>query len=132
MGDAAVAATQQSQAIQNANTIISLSQQLLGLYNAITTLNNAWNDDASLGVIQHLATAAQGLDGSLGAADASPVNANPIDTRVAANSALGRAVSANTLTSALTQLNNIVSFINGNALGATAGVRSVLNQVTGG
>src|SRR5882762_6472097 len=124
-----MAATQQSQAIANANAIVSLSQQLLSLYIAITALNNAWGDDGSLTVMQALATAAQNADGSLGTADATPVNTHPIDTRVAANSTLGRAVSANAITSALTQLNNIVSFINGGALAATPGVRSVLNQV---
>lgn len=127
-----MAATQQSQAIANANAIIGLSQQLLGLYTAITALNNAWGDDGSLTVVQALATAAQNADGSLGAADATPGNTHPIDTRLAANSTLSRAVSANTLTSALTQLNNVVSFINGGAIAATPGVRSVLNQVTGG
>jgi len=125
-------ATVQSQAIQNANQIISLAQQLLGLYQAITNVNNAWNDDGSLTVVQALATAAQNTDGSLGVADATPNAAHPIDTRVAANSTLSRAVSANNIASALTQLNNIASFINGNALSATAGVRSLLNQVSGG
>ena len=124
--------TQQSQAIQNANTIISLSQQVMGLYVAITQANNAWNDDGSLTVIQALATCALNADGSLGTADGTPNNAHPIDIRVAANSGLSRAASENTIASCLTQLNNIVSFINGNAVAATPGVRSLLNQVTGG
>jgi hypothetical protein len=125
-------ATQQSQAIQNANQVISLAQQLLNLYISITAVNNAWNDDGSLTVIQNLATCALNADGSLGTADGTPNNQHPIDTRVVANAALQRAVSENTIASCLTQLNNIVSFINGNAVSATPGVRSLLNQVTGG
>lgn len=124
--------TQQSQAIQNANNIISLMQQLLNWYVAANQVINAWNDDGSLTVIQNLATCALNVDGSLGTADATINLAHPIDTRVAANAALARAVSENSITSGVTQINNILSFINGNAVAATPGVRSLLNQVTGG
>lgn len=124
--------TAQTQAIQNANAIIGLAQQLLVLYSQIVTANNAWNDDGSLTIVDALATCAQNTDGSLGTADASPVTTHPIDTRVAANTALSRAVSASNISSCLTQLNSVVSFVNGNAVAATTGVRSLLNQVTGG
>lgn len=124
--------TLQSQSIQNANTIIGLAQQLLVLYGQITAASNAWNDDGSLAVINALATCALNVDGSLGTADGTPVTTHPIDTRVPANTALSRAVSASNIASCLTQLNNVASFINGNAVAATPGVRSLLNQVTGG
>jgi hypothetical protein len=122
--------TAQTQTLQNINTIVSLAQQLLSLYLQIVAANNAWGDDGSLAIAQALATCAQNADGSLGTADVTPNNAHVIDPRVYA--ALSRAVSENTVTSLLTQLNNVVSFINGNALSATPGIRSLLNQVTGG
>lgn len=124
--------TAQTQAIQNANNIVALAQQLLNLYIQITAVSNAWNDDGSLAIIDVLATCAQNPDGSLGTADGTPVTTHPIDTRVAANVALSRAVSASNISACLTQLNNVASFINGNAVAATPGVRSLLNQVTGG
>lgn len=123
-------ATQQSQAIANANTVLSLSQQLLTLYNAIIAANNAWNDDASLTVLQNMGTVALNADGTLGTADGTPNNAHPLN--IGTYTALSRAVSVNSLASALTQLNAVVAFVNGSQAGPTAGVRSVLNQVTGG
>lgn len=125
-------ATPQSQAIQNANAIIGLAQQVLVIFNQITAANNAWNDDGSLAIINALATCALNVDGSFGTADGTPVTTHPIDTRVAANQGLSRAVSASNISACLTQLVNISSFINGNAVAATPGVRSLLNQVTGG
>ncbi len=121
---------QQTQAIANANQVIALAQQLVGLYNSINQLNNSWNDDLSLTTLQNMATCAQNPDGTLGAADASPVSSHPINTNT--YTTLSRPISANSLASILTQLNNINSFINGNALSATPGVRSVLDSVVGG
>jgi hypothetical protein len=78
----------------NANQIISIAQEVMGFYNQAVALNNAWNDDGSLTVIENLATCTVNADGSLGTADGNPNSANPIDTRTPANSALSRAVSA--------------------------------------
>jgi hypothetical protein len=125
-------ATQQSQAIQNANLIISLAVQALSLVNAIDLANAAWNDDGSLANINALATCALNTDGSLGAADGTVNNTHPIDTRVAANSGLSRAISASNIASCLTQLNAIAGFVAGSQAGPTAGVRSLFNQATGG
>ena len=125
-----MAATEQSQAIQNANLIINLSGQLLGLYNSIILANNAWQDDGSLSILSSMTTISQNSDGTLGTADGSPNLAHPLNINT--YSGLSRAVSVNQLTSALTQLNNIVSYINGSSLSGQVGIRSVLNQVTGG
>lgn len=126
-----MSATEQTQSIGNSNQILGLAGRLMDLYNGCKQGINAWNDDGTLTVVQHLATAAQNADGSLGAADATPVNANPIDTRVTANATLVRAISANNLSSLVTQLGNFVSLVEGNAVSAQAGFRSLFNQATG-
>ena len=46
-----MASTEQTQAINNANTIIGLGAQLLALYNQIVAVNAAWQDDNSLVVV---------------------------------------------------------------------------------
>lgn len=125
-------ATQQSQAISNSNQILGLASRLMDLYNGCKQSINAWNDDGTLTVVQHLATAPQNADGSLGTADTTPNNADPIDTRVTANTALVRAISANNLASLVTQLGNFVSLVEGNAVSAQAGFRSLFNQAVGG
>jgi hypothetical protein len=122
--------TAQSQTIQNINQVIQLAQTLMSLYTQIVALNNAWNDDGSLAIIQAFNTCPQNADGTLGTQDTTINPAHPINP--ATYPGLIRAVSSNSITSALTQLNNVVSFINGNAVAATPNVRSLLNQLTGG
>jgi hypothetical protein len=125
-----MAATQQSQAIANANAVMNLGASLLQLYAAITAVNNAWNDDSSLTVLQAMGTTALNTDGTPGAADGTPNPAHPLNT--ATYPTLTRAIAANDLGSILTQLNAVVGFVNGSQAGPTAGVRSVLNKAVGG
>lgn len=120
----------QTQAITNANQIIALSSSLLSLYNDITVLTNSWSDDNSLTILQNFGTCAQNTDGSLGTIDTTPNNAHPIN--LANYPGLNRQVSANQLINALVQLEAVVSYLNGNALSATPGARTVLNAVVGG
>jgi hypothetical protein len=127
-----MAATIQSQTISNINQIFGLSQQMLNLYVQITALQNAWNDDGSLNALNAMQTCVQNADGSLGAADTTPNGAHPINVNNTSYVGLQRAATPNEITAALTQLENIVSFINGGALAATPGVRQVLNVLTGG
>jgi|SRR5262252_6017693 len=124
--------TVQSQAIQNANTITQLAAQLLNLYIAIQNVSNAWTDDGTANAINAFPTAPQNTDGSLGTADTTPNNAHPIDTRVSQFTALQRTLSANQYASTLTILQNVVNYVNGQAVAATPGVRGILNQATGG
>jgi hypothetical protein len=125
-----MASTPQTQAIQNANTVMSLAAQLLGLYAAINAANANWQDDNSLIVMNAMGTAKLNSDGTIGAADTTPVSGNPLDP--VKYPTLSHAVSVSSITSALTQLNNVVNYINGQALAATPGVRTVLNAVSGG
>jgi hypothetical protein len=125
-----MAATQQSQAIANANQIMNLAAQMLSIYSQTQAVNANWQDDNSLAVMNAMGTAKQNVDGTIGAADTTPVIGNPLDPNKYPT--LSHAVSVSAITSALTQLNNVVNFINGQALPATPGVRTVLNTVSGG
>ena len=123
-------ATQQMQAIANANQVMGLAGQLLSLYNQVLTVNANWQDDNSLAVMNAMGTAKLNTDGTIGASDTAPVSGNPLDPTKYPT--LSHAASVSQITSALTQLNNIVNYINGQALAATPGVRTVLNTVSGG
>jgi hypothetical protein len=125
-----MAATQQSQAIANANQIMNLAAQLLNIYSQTQAVNANWQDDNSLAVMNAMGTAKQNTDGTIGAGDTTPVSGNPLDPTKYPT--LSHAASVSQITSALTQLNNIVNYINGQALAATPGVRTVLNTVSGG
>lgn len=123
-------ATQQMQAIANANQIMNLAAQLLNIYSQTQAVNANWQDDNSLAVMNAMGTAKQNTDGTIGASDTTPVSGNPLDP--AKYPTLSHAASVSQITSALTQLNNVVNYINGQALAATPGVRTVLNAVSGG
>lgn len=125
-----MSSTLQSQAIQDANTVMNLAAQLKNLYDQITVANAAWNDHSALTVLQAMGTVAQNSDGTLGAVDGTPNNVHPLNPTTYPT--LIRAISASDLGSILTQLNAVVGFINGSQVGPTAGVRAVLNKSTGG
>ncbi len=123
-------ATEQTQAIQNANAIISLAGQLLTLSQQITSASNAWTDDSTANVLNAMGTVTLNADGTLGAADGSPNVAHPLN--LALYPALSRALSANQIAALLTILNNIPTYVAGSAVSATAGVRGILDQAVGG
>ena|ERR1700678_2502120 len=123
-------ATVQSQAIQNANTIISLAQQLLTISQQITTVSAAWSDDNTANTLNAMGTVALNADGSLGTPDGTPNTAHPLN--LTTYPTLNRAISANSLAAMLTILNNIPLYVAGTAVGATSGVRGILNSATGG
>lgn len=122
--------TIQSQAIQNANTIMNLATQLLSLSQQVTIVNNAWLDDATANTLNAMGTVALNADGTLGTADPSPNTSHPLN--LALYPTLNRALSANQIASMLTVLNSIPSFVAGNAIASTASVRAILNSATGG
>lgn len=125
-----MSATPQSQAIQTANQIMSLSQQLLGIYQQMVILDAAWTDDAVATTIAAMATTALNADGSPGTADGSPNVAHPIN--LATYPTLSRAVSSNQIGQAKTIMDGIVAYVGGSAVSTQAGARAILNAVTGG
>jgi hypothetical protein len=125
-----VAATQQSQAIQIANQLISLSQTLMSIYQGMVVLDAAWSDDGTATVIAALGTVALNADGSLGAADGAPNVAHPINP--ALFPVLTRALSSNQITQLKTILDAVVTLVNGSAVSAQTGARGILNAAVGG
>lgn len=123
-------ATKQSQAIQSANTLISNAAQLFELYQSIKANAQQFSDLNVGGLLNSLSTAALNADGSLGAADVSPNNANPLDTRLYG---LSRSVSANQLNAMINTLNFIVTFVEcTGSVAQQSGVRANLSAMSGG
>lgn len=125
-----MAATAQSQAIQIVNSIIALGVQLEGLYNQIGIVAAQWNNNGVQTVIGAFGTVSQNADGSQGASDGAPNNAHPMN--LATYPALSRSISANQVSALLSILQDVQSFINGNALSATGGIGQIINGVVGG
>lgn len=123
-------ATLQSQALQVANQLMSLSQQLLGIYQQMVILDAAWSDDAAATVIAAMATTALNADGSAGTADATPNAAHPIN--LVTYPTLSRAVSSTQIAQAKTIMDGIVAYVGGQAVSTQVGARAILNAVTGG
>jgi hypothetical protein len=125
-----MSATPQSQALQIANQIMSLSQQLLGIYQQMVILDAAWTDDAAAATIAAMTTTTLNGDGSQGSADATPNTAHPISLTLYPT--LSRAVSSTQIAQAKTIMDGIVSYVGGTAVTTQASARPILNAVTGG
>lgn len=121
---------QQTQSIQVANTIIGLSAQLLAIYQQIVILDAAWTDNGVANVLNALGTVALNVDGSTGAVDGSANVTHPINPALFPS--LSRTLSATQITSLKTILDNVVTYVNGGAVSATASARSILNSASGG
>lgn len=125
-----MAATAQSQAIQIANQLISLSSALLSIYQQMVVLDAAWTDDAVATTIAAMGTTVLNADGSAGAVDGAPNVAHPIN--LALYPTLSRAVSSNQIGQAKTIMDGIVAYLNGTAVTTQASARPILNAVSGG
>lgn len=125
-----MAANQQTQAIQTANQLVSLSSQLLAIYTQMVVLDAAWTDQGTANVLNAMGTVALNTDGSTGAADGAANVAHPLDP--AKYPALSRSLSANQIAQLKTVLDNIVTYTNGSAVTATPSARAILNSSVGG
>lgn len=125
-----MASTQQSQAIANANILISLAGQLLSIYNTMVVLDGSWTDQSTATVLAALQTVALNADGSLGAPDASPNSAHPINAP--SFPPLARALSSTQITQIKTILDGIVSYVGGTAVTTQPSARPILNAAVGG
>jgi hypothetical protein len=121
-----MAMTPQTQAIGVANQLIGLAAQLLAIYQQMVIIDAAWADGSMANLINALATASLNADGSIGAVDGTPNTAHPIT-----NLALQRSMSATQITQLKTVLDNIVTYVNGGAVSATASARGILNSASG-
>lgn len=119
-----------TQAIQIANQVVSLSQALLSIYQQMVILDAAWTDNGVATIVAALATTAVNADGTAGAADGSPNVAHPIN--LVTYPTLSRAVSSTQITQAKTIMDGIVSYVGGTAVTTQASARGILNAVSGG
>lgn len=124
------AATQQSQAIQVANSLFGLAAQLMSIYTQMVALDAAWSDNGLAAVIAAMGTVTLNADGSLGTVDSTPNVAHPLNP--ATYPTLQRALSSNQIAQIKTVLDNVVTYVNGSAVSATSGARAILNSSVGG
>jgi hypothetical protein len=111
-----VANTQNSAAVDLANQVAAAmvsSQALLRTLQNLQTRLNAFNvNNGAQSVWLHFPTAASGSDGTLGTADGSPVQTNPMDTRTPTCTGLSVAASYAQYTAAQTAIGNIITTLN--------------------
>lgn len=115
-----------SQANQITSFCVQLNQMLnlakaLQSQNAVTPFATAWNA---------LKTAVLAADGTLGTADGSPVQTNPIDTRVAGYGALQRNNSSADFQGGLQAVVDFVTFMSGAQVNANAARQAQVNKVS--
>lgn len=125
-----MSATPQSQMIAAANNLILIGQQLTSLKVLIDMTSATYTAQAMGTSLAHLATAAVNSDGSLGAADGSPVAANPIDTRL--QPTLNRAISSYDLGALLTLYQQVSLLLAGSAAATQSGAPDLLANLNGG
>jgi len=124
-------ASPQTQAIQAANSLIAVSQQLIQLYQTMVALDAAWTDQAVATTLAAMGTVALNSDGTSGSADGSPNTAHPLDpTKYPALSHLLSSTQIGQLKTILD--NGIVNYVGGQAVSTQAGARAILNAAVGG
>jgi hypothetical protein len=125
-----MAVNPQTQAIAVINQLENLAIQLMIIYQQMVVLDQAWTDNSMANIINALGTVVLNADGSTGAADGTPNTAHPIDPTKYPS--LSRTLSATQVTQLKTILDNIVTYVNGSAVSATASARAILNSAFGG
>lgn len=121
----------QSQAIACVNLILLSAQQMYALYQQIEQIDATWADDAVATTIANWQTVSVTIDGSLATTSDVAINpAHPFNPTLYPT--LTRPVSANLITQVKTVLDNLVTYMNGQAVSAVPGARAVINEVIGG
>lgn len=105
-----MSATKEAAAINGANAMIQLAQQIANLRASINAFVTQYSDEGFSTVWSNLATAALNTDGSPGTVDGSPNTTHPIDTRATANSGLSKAVSQTQLVNGVSMLEQMQNF----------------------
>lgn len=109
---------------------MSLSAQLMALYQEMVILDAAWTDHGDAAALAAMGTTALNADGTVGVADGTPNIAHPISLTLYPG--FTRAVSSTQISQAKTIMDGLVSYINGTAVATQAGSRAILNAVIGG
>jgi hypothetical protein len=124
----------ESQAIGVANTLLTTAQSLVGLINTINQTSSQYTQLTLGAVFAAMATATPNADGSLGAVDATPNVAHPINAPLLQTNqglTLNRAISANDIGSLLTFLQAVASLAAGSTVTQQTQAPQVLAKITG-
>lgn len=124
-------ATPQSQAINGANDLLAIMQQLQSARAAADNWLKQYNAGNWSAIWNALATAPANTDGSLGVVDVTPNTAHPIDTRVASQAGLLTPISAANLVNGAAIIIALDAFFTGAAV-ATNTRDNVLNLFRAG
>jgi hypothetical protein len=108
--------SRQDKALAQANALLATMVQFQGLRSSLDELLYQYQNEGYNGIWANLATCALNADGSLGAADASPNTAHPIDTRVGNNGVLTRSVTQQQLVAGIVFLQDFQKFLNNQAV----------------
>lgn len=127
-----MAATLNSQVIQDANEIMSLLANLATLQAQIDALSAHYTSLNAATILAALPTCVFAADGTLGTADVAPNTGHPIDTRVAVSAGLNRAVTSFVLGSGLTILQQVSALLTGGVPSQQASAKDIIAQCTGG
>jgi len=126
-----MAATKQTQTIAIANELIGLAGQLQSILFTASNLSQRYGNQGVQVVLNNLPTAVYNADGTLGTADVTPVNTNPIDTRIITG--LNRACTPQQLIAVKTIMNDFITFMTNATTAASAQDRTIAtDKVLGG
>lgn len=103
-----MADTKQTRALNAANSLMAIAQQLSALRATVNQFVTQYNSEGYSTVWSNLGTCAQNSDGSLGTADGSPTSGHPIN--VGTYTSLNKAVSATQLTGGVTMIEQLQNF----------------------
>src|SRR4029077_14269975 len=126
-----MAATPQSQAINGANDLLFVMQQLQQVRATVDNYVRQYTASNYSAAWNAAATAAQNTDGSLGTADGTPNTAHPIHTRLAGAANLSIPISAANLVNGVALLQALQAFFTNGAV-ATSNRDAVLNLFRAG
>ena len=121
--------TPNSVAVGVANEIMSISAELIMLYNRIKVVDKAWNDDNVANYLAAMTTAVLNSDGTQGNSDATPNAAHPI---LYGLYNLSRPVTATQITQMKSGCDDVAAYIDGSAVSANPGAHAILDVAVGG
>ena len=119
-----MAATTQQTAINFATSMMSMAAQIQSVRSQLAAMTIQYTDIAPVPLWQAMATFAWNPDGSVGAADGTPVNSHPISV-----GGLNRSEAQ--LATMVQFLADFNTFMTGGALGATTSRNVIIDQIVG-
>ena len=118
--------TKQAQAISIANQISTFMASLATVQQTAAAISSHYVSNGVGATLAAMPTCAQNADGSLGAADATPNEANPIDTRTTGLDGFSRATLAFNYGAALNLIQAVSALLTGQAVTTQASAVDLL------